>query len=434
MMKEQVKQQVGRIVLLLSNFPGDSPFLLNKFLGLLDRGLDIYMVCQTRALDQSRRFSDRKLKSQIRARICFGWPAENLWLVAFLLPFLSLRCLLRNLKGSCRYLSQGWRRFGLDVFRRFYLDAEIICARPDILHFEFGSLAVDRTYLRDLLGCKIVVSFRGYDLNFVKLEQDDYYREVWENADALHLLGEDLWRRAQGRGCAADKRHVLIPPAIDADFFTPQERQIPKVAGTLARPLRIISVGRLVWKKGYEYGLEAIRVLLEQGIHCEYRIIGDGDYFEAIAFARHQLGIENDVSILGALSPQEVKMQMEWADLFMHPAVSEGFCNAVLEAQAMKLPVVCTDADGLSENILDGCTGFVVARREAKSLATKIGLLAQDPVLRESMGRAGRQRVLEKFQLANQIEAFANLYLDLSAGTRRNKEFALDKAETAHAG
>lgn len=433
-MKSQAAQHSGRIVLVLSNFPGDSPFLLNKFLGLLDKGLDIHMVCQTRAAAESRWFSYRSLKRAVRSRISFGWPAERRWLVALLLPLLLSRCLLSNLKGSCRYLSRGWGRFGLDVFRRLFLDAQIIRARPDILHFEFGSLAVGRTYLRDLLGCQMVVSFRGYDLNFIKLEEGDYYREVWDNADALHLLGEDLWRRAQARGCPSDKRHALIAPAIDAGFFTPRERRRGESVGTLERPLRIISVGRLVWKKGYDYGLEAVRLLLDRGVQCEYRIIGDGDYFEAVAFACHQLGLKSYVSLLGALSPEEVKIEMEWADLLMHPAVSEGFCNAVLEAQAMKLAVVCTDADGLSENISDGRSGFVVPRRRAKALAEKIELLARDGMLRERMGNVGRQRVLKKFQLAAQLEAFASLYLELLSITDRNRDLVLDKAETAHAG
>jgi colanic acid/amylovoran biosynthesis glycosyltransferase len=314
------------------------------------------------------------------------------------------------------------------------LDAEIVCSRPDIIHFEFGPLAVGRMYLRQLLGCKAVVSFRGYDLNFVKLDQRDYYRQIWQQADAIHLLGEDLWRRAQARGCPTDKPHVLIPPAIDVEFFTPQLRKSHGDVGTAERPLRILSVGRLVWKKGYEYGLEAVRLLLDQGVHCEYRVIGDGDYFEAVTFVAHQLGLTDRVKLLGELSPQEVKEQMGWADLFLHPAVSEGFCNAVLEAQAMTLPVVCTDADGLPENVVDGVTGFVVARRSPKALADEMNRLARYALLRERMGNVGRARIVKKFRLSDQIEAFERLYVDLLSSPAAEQESALNRTEIAHAG
>ena len=158
--------------------------------------------------------------------------------------------------------------------------------------------------LEDLLGCPIVVSFRGYDLNYVGLEDPDFYAEVWQRASALHLLGEDLWRRAVRRGCPADKPHALIPPAIDAGFFDPAGSER---AATPGAPLRILSVGRLEWKKGYEDALVAVRKLVDRGIDCQYRILGDGDFLGAVAFARHQLGLEERVTFLGAGSRDEVR-------------------------------------------------------------------------------------------------------------------------------
>ena len=183
-----------------------------------------------------------------------------------------------------------------------------------------------------------------------------------------------------------------------------------EVVGTPERPLRILSVGRIEWKKGYDYALQTTRLLLDRGISCEYQIIGDGSYLEAVAFARHQLGLEDVVQLIGALPRAQVRDRMRWPDVFLHTAVSEGFCNAVMEAQAMQLPIVCSDADGLSENVRDGETGFVVPRRDVSALAEKLTLLAQDRQLRERMGRAGRQRVLAHFRVRDQIAAFECLY------------------------
>ena len=109
-------------------------------------------------------------------------------------------------------------------------------------------------------------------------------------------------------------------------------------------------------------------------------------------------------------SARQVREQLQWADVFLHAAVSEGFCNAVLEAQAAGIPVVCSDADGLSENVADGITGFVVPRRSWRGLAEKLQQLADDPELRAEMGAAGRRRVERKFRPADQIERFADLY------------------------
>ena len=125
---------------------------------------------------------------------------------------------------------------------------------------------------------------------------------------------------------------------------------------------------------------------------------------------RRQLGLESIVRFMGALSPQEVKTHLLWADVFLHAAVTEGFCNAVLEAQAMGLPVVCTDAGGLPENVAPGETGLVAPRRNPSALAEKLALLAKEPHRRREMGQAGRQRVLTHFRIADQISAFDRLY------------------------
>jgi colanic acid/amylovoran biosynthesis glycosyltransferase len=233
----------------------------------------------------------------------------------------------------------------------------------------------------------------------------------------VHVLGVDLMRRAYRRGCPRSLPVASIPPAIDAEFFDPGERVHRDVAGTVARPLRILSVGRLEWKKGYEYALQAVQQLQASGCDCEYRIVGDGDYAEPLRFAAHELGLDTRVQFLGTLSRDEVHAQMRWADVFLHAAVSEGFCNAALEAQAMRLPVVSSDADGLAENVADGYTGFIVPRRDPAALAACLRQLAGDAGLRQKLGAAGRRRVREQFAVADQIQAFVDLYDRVVAGT-----------------
>jgi colanic acid/amylovoran biosynthesis glycosyltransferase len=306
-------------------------------------------------------------------------------------------------------LLRGRGRFGWRVFWQLYQDYPLVLIKPDLLHIEFGAIAAQRTYLKDLLDCRLVISFRGYDLYCTGLEQPAYYQEVWDRSDALHFLGEDLWEQAQSRGCPGDKPHALISPAIDTTSFDPGGTRSAGLDAGMARPLRVLSVGRLEWKKGYEYSLLAVRQLAERGVACEYRIIGDGDFFEALTFARKELNLEGMVSFLGSQDQAAVKEHLLWADVFLHGAVTEGFCNAVIEAQAMGLPVVCTDAGGLAENVADGETGFVVPRRDPRALAEKMTLLL-DPALRQQMGQAGRERVVNRYRIQDQVSKFSDLY------------------------
>lgn len=400
------------LVLVVHGFPKLSEtFIVSKFLGLFEHGHSVYVVCNQSHSNEWENFQQLKSKPQPRKRVKVQWPVRPRWLVGVLLPLKLVSAFWNAPKHTFQYLSRALKRFSIvELLRRFYLDADIVVAKPDVIHFEFGTLAVDRMYLKEFLQCKLIVSFRGYDLNFSGLDRADFYDEVWANTDCLHLLGEDLWKRALARGCPPGKCHILIPPAIDIQFFAPPSRTFSSSVGTPERPLRIVSVGRLEWKKGYEFALQAVRLVRAQGLEVEYHIIGDGGYLEALTFCRHQLGLHNTVEFLGALPREQVREQLEWADVFLHAAVSEGFCNAVLEAQAMRLPVVTSDADGLAENVRDGVTGYVVTRRSPEKLAERMLVLANDGALRIQMGVAGRQRVVEHFDVQNQIQRFVELY------------------------
>ena len=406
-----------RIALVVPAFPKLSEtFIVSKFMGLLERGWDVHVVCSTSEEKEWARFP--QLPAGARKRVHRGWPHRPKWKAALLLPFAVMACFQAAPGRTWRYLRQARHREGLlEALGRLYLDLPLIRLGPDVVHFEFGALATERMDLRELLGCRITVSFRGYDLNFVGLDQPGYFDAVWAGAAGLHFLGEDLWRRARRRGCPPDRFHMLIPPAIDVEFHKRDEAERPRKSEG-SHPLRILSVGRLEWKKGYENALLAIRRLLDRGVACEYRIVGDGDYLPAVAFMRRQLVLEGVVEVLGALPREDVRQEMQSADVLLHSAVSEGFCNAVIEAQSMELPVVCTDADGLRENVADGETGFVVPRRDPEALAAKLEVLARDPALRQRMGKAGRKRVLKNFRLSDQLDRLEDFYRQVLNGVR----------------
>lgn len=394
-----------RIALIVNAFPRRSEtFIVSKFLGLVERGHDVHIVCSQMDMSSWTQFPALKNKPELLKRIHVNWRANPRWIVFVLWPLLLLLTILRQPTRTMAYFWHGWALSGANVFRSFFLDAQLIRLKPDIVHFEFGAIAAEKMYLGELLDCKIVVSFRGYDINYVGLDKDDYYHQVWDRADYLHFLGHDLWQRAQRRGCPANKPHMLIPPAIDTRYFNGER------AHTTNASITILSVGRLEWIKGYEFALQSIRVILDSGRDVHYRIIGDGKYLEALAFCRHQLHLDNHVEFMGGMSQDAVHQNMKQVDIFLHAAVSEGFCNAVIEAQGLQLPVVVSDAGGLTENIEDGVTGYVVPRRNPDAIAEKLLRLMDDPDLRRRMGQAGRERVEQHFKIDEQISAFERLY------------------------
>lgn len=393
-----------RIVMIVASFPKLSEtFIVQKFLGLLARGFDVHVVCAASPVESWLHFPRLLARRESRRRIRLAPRTRPRWIVLFALPALAVACWSRP-RAAWRCFSQAKTQGGLGFALRVLIaDLPIWRLTPDLIHFEFGALAAERPGLAARVNARSVVSFRGFDLNFSGVDQQDFYGRVFAEVDALHLLGAHLWQVAMSRGCPADKCHALIPPALDpARFVRPEQR----------RPgsLRILAVGRLEWKKGLEDVLVALAALRDRGIEFRAEIVGAGPMAEALYFARHQLGLVDQVELVGALPPAVVRDKLVDADIFLHLALTEGFCNAVLEAQAAGLAIVCSDAGGLPENVEAGVTALIVPRRDPQAAAEQIELLARDPELRRRLGEAGRQRVAARFTLESQLDAFEALY------------------------
>ncbi|MEM9553862.1 MAG: glycosyltransferase family 4 protein [Acidobacteriota bacterium] len=400
------RPSLGRVALVVPTFPKRSEtFIVRHLAGLLERGVDAHVVCRAspRAAWRELSASLAVERSALRRRVHVDWPVDRRTVV--LLPLQLGRCVLRRPLRTAAYLGRALRRHGaVGALRRLYLDAELLLLAPDVVHVEFGTLAVGREDLGELLGCRLVVSFRGFDLNFAGLEDPDYYAHLWPRVDAVHVLGADLHRRAVVRGLPPGVPRREVPPAVDVDRFA-RHRVVPADG----ERLEILSCARLTWKKGFDDALRAVRLLVDAGVRLRYRIVGDGELIEALSFTRHALGLDAEVELLGARPPDEIPSLFASADVFLHLAVSEGFCNAVLEAQAAGVPVVASDADGLAENVADGVTGFIVPRRDPRAAAAALERLASDPALRRRLGAAGRERAA-RFTPEREIEGFLALY------------------------
>ena len=368
---------MSRVLLVANQFPKFSEsFVIRKFLGLIRLGWDVQVACNRSDDEQWRH-------------------------VAHLLPKADF----------------GGHVHVVESFERLFEEL-----RPELVHFEFGHLARGRAASAVLAGSRVVASLRGNDVNALGLDDPSFFSELWEAVDGLHVLTGELFDKAVARGCPSDLEHIVIPPAVDTGFFAPEPRDHHH-AGTDHRPLRILSVGRLHWMKDYATSLHALALLRDRRLSFEYRIAGAADYGEGMIetlFSIHDHRLQDRVELLGPVSQEDVREQLAWADVLLHGAVSEGFCNAALEAQAMGVPVVCTEA--IAENVVDGQTGLVAPRRDAAGLADRLERLAGDPELRRRLGTSGRRRTRRLFRIDDQIEAFSCWYRRVLASGRDERE------------
>jgi colanic acid/amylovoran biosynthesis glycosyltransferase len=417
-----------RIVLAVPAFPEVSEtFIATKFAGLVGRGLDVQLVCHSVRDDLWDGMPALRDVPGLRSRV---HVAPGVGAVGGLGPA------ARGLIGAAVGHPQRAAGYGLQILteqprrapRLLPFDGFVARLRPDVVHFEFGTMAAERAALRRLTGASLSASFRGWDINWFGLDNPAAYATLWREIDAVHCLGTDLLRRARRRGLPEHVPVTLIPPAVDVDFFTPPPASSVPGTGTIIgtdtgpgtggggangatrRPMRLLTIARLHWKKGHEHALAAVAALVAKGIDVEYRIIGSGPHELAVRAAIEAHGLTGRVHLEGPCPPAQVREHLWRTDVLLHAATSEGFCNAVLEAQACGVPVVCSDADGLAENVADGVTGCVVPRRDPAALARALEWLAGDAGARARMGRAGRRRVAHGFRAEEHIDRWVEYF------------------------
>jgi glycosyltransferase involved in cell wall biosynthesis len=203
----------------------------------------------------------------------------------------------------------------------------------------------------------------------------------------------------RARTCRSD-RSVVIYNAVDV-------HAAPQTALTGAPP-QVISVGRF---KAPKDPLTLVGALgqLEPGTF-RATVVGDGPDGPQVAAAVHQAGLESAVDLVG--ERLDVPALLARADVFVLASLSEGFPMSLLEAMAAGLPVVASAVGGVSEAVIDGETGLLVAPNDPDAMARALRTLLSEPDLRRRLGEAGRDRAVALFDLPRFRDAHLRLYRD----------------------
>lgn len=260
------------------------------------------------------------------------------------------------------------------------------------------------------LGKPVVISCRGSQVNVVphtpgRADVAIDLRRTLERAAAVHCVSDAMLDTVQHYGVRPEKARV-IRPAVDPDMFQPNRND----TGSGANELHIVTTGSLIWRKGLEYLLQAIRLVLDRGTDVHLEIIGDGPELQRVRYTINDLDLTDRVTLRGQIMPADVVRVLQRADVFVLSSLSEGISNAVLEAMSCALPVVTTQVGGMREAVTDGVEGFVVPPRDPAAMAEAMIALARDPRLRGAMGAAGRERVVRDFALSSQVSRFVDLF------------------------
>jgi len=158
----------------------------------------------------------------------------------------------------------------------------------------------------------------------------------------------------------------------------------------------------LLVKKGLDYAIKAVHILVKKYPNLQYLIIGDGRLRKELQDLIETLGLERHISLVGLKTPDEVIKLLETSHIFILPSVTrnaqEGIPNALKEAMAMGIPVVSTYHAGIPELVENGITGFLVPEKDEHALADKIEFLIEHTEIWNSIVLAGRRFVEKHFE------------------------------------
>lgn len=386
-------RHVTSLTAVVSRFPAPSQtFIRRKLTGLRDAGMDI-RVAATVVGDAS------STGLEVSGLLPWGTPT---------------RALEPSARRAWGGVARGIRSTAAGSLRSpvaSLVQAPVAAMDTDWVHFEFSGIAITYARAVDILrrrGTRIGLSCRGAAEQIEPLvdpRRAAQLREAFERADLIHCVSDDMRRTVEGFG-APPERILVNRPAVPVADFTPLRRTDPRHDG----PLRVLSVGRLHWKKGLDDGLRAVAGARDRGVDVSYRIVGEGEERDKLTFLIAELGLGDRATLLGARDQDEVRAELDRADVLLLPSLSEGISNAVLEAMAAGRPVVTTRCGGMDEVVDDGVDGVLVDVGDHETMAEHLAGLAADPEQRHHLGLAAADRADRDLDLSRQIRVFLDAY------------------------
>lgn len=304
--------------------------------------------------------------------------------------------------------------FGKELIRRnatehyFRMAAEYFsefAEGEEILHRHFGTNSIVY-YLAKKMHLPYTVTTHAWDI-FAN-ERYEHVDFVLKNAAKVITISDyNKEYLIKNMGIKKEKIDV-VRMGIDSDKFASL-----KTEGNIKK---ILSVGRLIEKKGFEYAIEAVAQLEKKYHEIEYTIIGSGPLEPELRaqIKRHKL--ENKIKIKSGISNEKLLKEYKKAGLFILPCIQakdgdmDGIPVVLMEAMAMEKPVISTRISGIPELIQNGQNGFLVDQKDPKSLASIIDKIFSGKIDLEMIVKNARNTVIESFNIKEQVEHMNRIF------------------------
>ena len=231
-------------------------------------------------------------------------------------------------------------------------------------------------------------------------------RAIGASIDSLTYLG-DFTQRAISKSLSKEsaQKMVKIAPGIDVDHFCPQDSTALRKELGVENKRVIVSVGRLVHRKGQDHLIQAMPEILKSVPDAHILMVGQGPYLSHLKQLDEKLNLVDHVSFIGRIQYNQLPQYICAGDIFAMPSRSrffglevEGLGIVYLEASACGLPVIAGSSGGAPDAVVNGVTGFVVDGENDQEIASAAINLLKDIDGAKAMGQAGREWIIENWR------------------------------------
>ena len=318
----------------------------------------------------------------------------------------------------------GLHKKDLHFWRRVEVVEWLLKARPhyrrllrendyDLVHAFFGFPTAWLCYRsRDKL--LYIISLRGSDVPGYNIRLGlDYkltaglFRRIWSGAAAVVANSEGLRKLALEFMPTLDIG--IIPNGIDTEKYYPSQKQ------ELAKPIKVLTVCRLISRKRIDLLVKAAGQARELGLDVQLNIAGEGNLMEALKKLANRLKVADRVVFMGRVPVEQMPQVYRDNDIFVMSSEHEGMSNAMLEAMASGLPIITTRCEGVEELITDN--GIIVETPGPRDIAAAIKELIQQPQTYSSMSAASRKRA-EMFSWSSVASRYLQCYYEVLKRSR----------------
>ncbi len=403
-----------KIAFIVGTFPSLSEtFILDQITGLLDMGHDVEIF--SISISNDDKVHPNVEKYQLLKKVHFLGIPNN-----------KIICILKGIYLVITNLHKSpgkiFKSLNIFKYKKSALSLKLLYSVIqfrnrdfDIVHCHFGTTGIIGSKIKDLgIQGKYITSFHGYDVNGFPLQYGkNVYNDLFKKCDLFTTNTEFTKKRVIELG--GDKNKIIVlPMSLNIEKFEFQKKSIKS-----GETIKIVTISRLVEKKGIEYGIKALVNVIKNHKNILYLIAGDGPLKYDLEHLVITLGISKYVKFLGALKQDEVITLYKQSHIFLLPCVTasdgdrEGQALVLQEAQAVGLPVISTLHNGIPEGVLNGKSGFLVPERDINALTEKIEYLIEHPEVWQEMGKVGRKFVEDNYNNKILNQKLAKIYESL---------------------